>query len=76
MPRRTSPRKKDFRSEDTLGQKVADPREFYLMEKLYDAIRKDRSIGRRPSAREFYLMEKLYDAIRKDKELNHKPKTS
>ena len=76
MPKRTSQRKKDFLSESILGENNTDPREFYLLEKLYDAMRKDKSVGRRPSVREFYLLEKLYDAIRKDKELNHKPKAN
>lgn len=48
-------------------------REFYLLEKLYDAMRSDKKRGKKSStAREFYLMEKLYDAMRKDKVHNKK----
>ncbi len=48
-------------------------REFYLLEKLYDAMRSDKKRGKRSSsARELYLLEKLYDAMRKDKVHNKK----
>ena len=47
--------------------KVSDPREFFLLEKLYEVMSKDRQRGRKPSMREFYLMEKLYDVMMKDK---------
>ena len=48
-------------------------REFYLLEKLYDAMRSDKKRGKKSStARELYLLEKLYDAMRKDKVHNKK----
>ncbi len=48
-------------------------REFYLLEKLYDAIRSDKKRGKTSSTgRELYLLEKLYDAMRKDKVHNKK----
>ena len=47
--------------------KVSDPQEFYLLEKLYEVMSKDRKRKKRPSMREFYLMEKLYDVMMKDK---------
>lgn len=48
-------------------------REFYLLEKLYDAMRSDKKRGKKSSTgRELYLLEKLYDAMRKDKVHNKK----
>ena len=48
-------------------------REFYLLEKLYEAMRKDKKRGKTSStARELYLLEKLYEAMRKDKAHNKK----
>lgn len=76
MPKNSHQQKKRFTRKPSHDDEAVDPREFYLLEKLYEAIRKDKSAGRWFSAREFYLMEKLYDAIRKDKELNHKPHTN
>ena len=47
--------------------------EFYLLEKLYEAMRNDKKRGKTSSsAREFYLLEKLYEAMRKDKAHNKK----
>ena len=46
--------------------------EFYLMEKLYQAMRDDKLRGKRPSAKEFYLMEKLYQVMVIDKNRNKK----
>ena len=46
--------------------------EFYLMEKLYQAMRNDKLRGKRPSAKEFYLMEKLYQTMVIDKNRNMK----
>lgn len=47
-------------------------KEFYLMEKLYQAMRNDKLRGKRPSAKEFYLMEKLYQVMVNDKKRNMK----
>ena len=47
-----------------------DVEEFFLMEKLYEAMRKDKLRGKRPSAKEFYLMEKLYQVMVADKNRN------
>lgn len=49
-----------------------DVKEFYLMEKLYQAMRNDKLRGKRPSAKEFYLMEKLYQVMIADKNRNMK----
>ena len=49
-----------------------DVKEFYLMEKLYQAMRNDKLRGKRPSAKEFYLMEKLYQVMVADKNRNIK----
>lgn len=46
----------------------ANPQEFYLMEKLYHAMRNDKKRHKQFfAAREFYLMEKLHEAMRNDK---------
>jgi len=51
----------------------ARTQEFYLLEKLYEAMRKDKKRGKTTTtAREFYLLEKLYEAMRKDKAHNKK----
>jgi len=50
----------------------SDIQEFYLMEKLYQAMRNDKLRGKRPSAKEFYLMEKLYQVMIIDKKRNTK----
>ncbi len=50
----------------------SDVQEFFLMEKLYEAMRKDKLRGKRPSAKEFYLMEKLYQVMINDKNRNQK----
>ena len=50
----------------------SDVREFYLLEKLYQAIREDKKRGKRPSAKEFYLMERLYQVMIEDKRRNKK----
>ena len=50
----------------------SDVEEFYLMEKLYQAMRNDKLRGKRPSAKEFYLMEKLYQTMVIDKNRNMK----
>jgi len=47
-----------------------DAQEFFLMEKLYQAMRNDKLRGKRPSAKEFYLMEKLYQVMVIDKNRN------
>ena len=48
-------------------------REFYLLEKLYEAMRNDKKrVKSSSTAREFYLLEKLYEAMRKDKAHNKK----
>ena len=50
-----------------------DVQEFYLLEKLYEAMRKDKKRGKSSTSdREFYLMERLYEAMRKDKIRNKK----
>ena len=50
-----------------------ETQEFYLLEKLYEAMRKDKKrIKSSSTAREFYLLEKLYEAMRKDKAHNKK----
>jgi len=50
-----------------------DVHEFYLLEKLYEAMRKDKKRGKISSIdREFYLMERLYEAMRNDKIRNKK----
>jgi len=48
----------------------SDAQEFFLMEKLYQAMRNDKLRGKRPSAKEFYLMEKLYQVMVIDKNRN------
>ena len=50
----------------------SDVKEFFLMEKLYQAMRNDKLRGKRPSAKEFYLMEKLYQTMVIDKNRNMK----
>jgi hypothetical protein len=60
---------KKSKSEDNSGR----AREFYLLEKLYEAMRNDKKRGKTSSsARELYLLEKLYEAMRKDKAHNKK----
>jgi len=50
-----------------------ETREFYLLEKLYEAMRKDKKrVKSSSTAKEFYLLEKLYEAMRKDKAHNKK----
>jgi len=65
--------RKQTESQKSKSQKNSKTREFYLLEKLYDAMRNDKKRGKRSSsARELYLLEKLYDAMRKDKVHNKK----
>jgi len=50
-----------------------DVHEFYVLEKLYEAMRKDKKHGKVSSSdREFYLIERLYEAMRNDKIRNKK----
>ena len=50
-----------------------DTQEFFLLEKLYEAMRNDKKRGKATATdREFYLMERLYEAIRNDKIRNKK----
>jgi len=50
-----------------------DVNEFYVLEKLYEAMRKDKKHGKASSSdREFYLIERLYEAMRNDKIRNKK----
>ena len=59
---------KKLSNEKTKSVKTnSDIQEFYLMEKLYQAMRNDKLRGKRPSAKEFYLMEKLYQVMIIDK---------
>ena len=69
-------RKKEAKG--TKSQKTSKTREFYLMEKLYEAMRNDKKRGNKPSssAREFYLMEKLYQAMVNDKNRSKKSTVS
>jgi hypothetical protein len=55
-------------------ENISDVQEFYLMEKLYQAMRNDKLRGKRPSAKEFYLMEKLYQVMVIDKNRNRELK--
>ena len=65
--------RKQTKSQKSKSQNISKTREFYLLEKLYDAMRSDKKRGKRSSsARELYLLEKLYDAMRKDKVHNKK----
>ena len=65
--------RKQTKSQKSKSQNNNKTREFYLLEKLYDAMRSDKKRGKRSSsARELYLLEKLYDAMRKDKVHNKK----
>ena len=65
--------RKETKSQKSKSQNNSKTREFYLLEKLYDAMRSDKKRGKRSSsARELYLLEKLYDAMRKDKVHNKK----
>ena len=65
--------RKQTESQKSKSQDNNKTREFYLLEKLYDAMRSDKKRGKRSSsARELYLLEKLYDAMRKDKVHNKK----
>ncbi len=50
----------------------SDVREFYLLEKLYQAMREDKKRGKRPSVKEFYLLERLYQVMINDKNRNKK----
>ena len=70
MVQKRSPKK----SNSTVNAKTASSeiQEFYLMEKLYQAMRDDKLRGKRPSAKEFYLMEKLYQVMINDKNRNKK----
>jgi len=62
---------KNLTKEKTKLKEVnSDVQEFYLMEKLYQAMRNDKLRGKRPSAKEFYLMEKLYQVMVIDKNRN------
>jgi hypothetical protein len=56
----------------TKSKDTSDVQEFFLMEKLYQAMRNDKLRGKRPSAKEFYLMEKLYQVMVIDKNRNMK----
>ena len=72
MPRSQVQRKQSDSSK-TKSDKNFDAHEFYLLEKLYEAMRKDKKRGKMSSTdREFYLMERLYEAMRKDKIKNKK----
>ena len=64
--------KKNFQDSIKPLSTDSDVREFYLLEKLYQAIRDDKKRGRRPSAKEFYLMERLYQVMLNDKNRNKK----
>lgn len=64
---------KTSQSKTNNSSKKSEAQEFYLMEKLYEAMRNDKAQGKKPSsAREFYLMERLYEAMRNDKSRNEK----
>jgi len=66
---------KTSQSKTNNSPKKSEAQEFYLMEKLYEAMRNDKARGKKPSAaREFYLMERLYEAMRNDKSRNQKLK--
>jgi hypothetical protein len=68
--------KKDVQQNIKSIKSDSEVREFYLLERLYQAIRDDKMRGKRPSAKEFYLMEKLYQAMINDKNRNKKLLTS
>jgi len=65
--------RKQTKSQKSKSQNNSKTREFYLLEKLYDAMRSDKKRGKKSSTgRELYLLEKLYDAMTKDKVHNKK----
>ena len=66
--------KKQTKSKKSNSEDIStETREFYLLEKLYEAMRKDKKrVKSSSTAREFYLLEKLYEAMRKDKAHNKK----
>ena len=64
--------KKTAKSNTKSKENNSSVEEFFLMEKLYQAMRNDKLRGKRPSAKEFYLMEKLYQVMVIDKNRNMK----
>ena len=72
MVQKRSNGKKNAKEKTNSKQISPDIQEFYLMEKLYQAMREDKLRGKRPSAKEFYLMEKLYQVMINDKNRNKK----
>ncbi len=71
---RSQVRRKQTNSDKTKSDDINfDVHEFYVLEKLYEAMRKDKKHGKASSSdREFYLIEKLYEAMRNDKIRNKK----
>ncbi len=71
-------RSQDQRKQTNTGKNKSDDmnfdvHEFYVLEKLYEAMRKDKKHGKVSSSdREFYLIERLYEAMRNDKIRNKK----
>jgi len=64
--------KKITKEKSKLKEANSDVQEFYLMEKLYQAMRNDKLRKKRLSAKEFVLMEKLYQVMVIDKNRNMK----
>ena len=72
MPRRYLQRKQPNTVKKS-NNNNASTHEFYLLEKLYEAMRNDTYRGKGASTeREFYLLERLYEAIRNDRIRNTK----
>ncbi len=71
---RSQVRRKQTNSDKTKSDDINfDVHEFYVLEKLYEAMRKDKIHGKASTSdREFYLIEKLYEAMRNDKIRNKK----
>ncbi len=71
---RSQVRRKQTNSDKTKSDDINfDVHEFYVLEKLYEAMRKDKKHGKVSSSdREFYLIERLYEAMRNDKIRNKK----
>ncbi len=71
---RSQVQRKQANSDKTKSDDINfDVHEFYVLEKLYEAMRKDKKHGKASSSdREFYLIEKLYEAMRNDKIRNKK----
>ena len=65
--------RKQTKAKKSKSEDSTKTREFYLLEKLYEAMRNDKKrVKSSSTAKEFYLLEKLYEAMRKDKAHNKK----